>query len=108
MSAINETVLWAAVADRIGFYSKETAHQIPSIPGVYAWFLPLWLYRDKPDGFVETVQAVLRGDERQAGGGMGAKVEDHWETIDIRLRRLARCDVTEQFKQTWRAVQNDP
>lgn len=108
MSSINETVLWATVAERIGFFSKETAQQIPSIPGVYGWFIPLWMYRSEPVEFIDLVQAVVRAEEGQLNRELTARIEDRWENVDVRLLRSAKSGVTDQFQEDWRTVQSDP
>ena len=43
---ININDIWRNVSSQIGFFTKETATDIPEVPGIYGWFLPLWIYRD--------------------------------------------------------------
>jgi len=81
-SAINETVLWAAVASRIGFFSKETSHQIPAIPGIYAWFLPLWLYDSEPERFIALIQNVYLADDR-ASEGLQTRLEHLYRASNL-------------------------
>ena len=49
---------------RLGFYTKETREQIPTLPGCYAWFLPLWFYRSNLDDLMELVGRVLDYEQR--------------------------------------------
>lgn len=46
------------IHDKIKYYTSDTYHQIPSKPGVYAWFYPLRLKNSDMHGFIEDINKV--------------------------------------------------
>ena len=86
---------------RLGFYTKETKERIPEQPGCYAWFLPLWFYRSDLNELMQVVGDVLDYDnklEREANARFT------WESVKLRVRRVADIQATETIRSTWERV----
>ena len=48
------TDVWGSVEKRIGFNTFQTSKLIPEEPGIYGWFIPLWLPKN-----TENAQAYI-------------------------------------------------
>ena len=86
---------------RLGFYTKETRERIPEEPGCYAWFLPLWFYSSDLNELMQIVGDVLgydRKQEKEADAGFT------WESVKLRVRRVAKIRATETIHSTWERV----
>ena len=86
---------------RLGFYTIETKAGIPSIPGCYAWFLPLWIYNDNLSDLVKIVAKILNFDhdpEKQV------EVSFNWESIKMNVSRRAAIRTHESAQSTWERV----
>lgn len=86
---------------RLGFYTKESRNRIPEFPGCYAWFLPLWLYREDLDGLMQIVCGLLSYDkvpEKEVDAPFT------WESIKLRVRRRAEIRINDEIRTTWRRV----
>ena len=90
---------------RLGFYTKETRNSIPEFPGCYAWFLPLWLYREDLDELMRIVGDLLSYDK------VSEKEVDApftWESVKLRVRRCAEIRANDEIRAIWqRALAND-
>ena len=86
---------------RLGFYTKETKERIPEQPGCYAWFLPLWFYRSDLNDLMQIVGDVLSYDKKQE---KEAEAEFTWESVKLRVRRVAKIRATETIHSTWERV----
>ena len=90
---------------RLGFYTKESRNRIPEFPGCYAWFLPLWLYREDLDELMQIVCGLLSYDkipEKEVYAPFT------WESIKLRVRRCAEIRINDEIRTTWqRGLAND-
>ena len=87
---------------RLGFYTKDTKDRIPELPGCYAWFLPLWRYREDLDELTQLVNDVL--DYEQVPE-KEAELPFTWETVKLRARRATRIKGRNaQHVRTWKKV----
>ena len=93
------------VDGRLGFYTKDTSVRIPESPGCYAWFLPLWIYRDDLRDLMRLVGDLLSYDyptpERQTTARFS------WETLNLSVRRNADISLTDDICATWDDVIHD-
>ena len=90
---------------RLGFYTKETQHRIPETAGCYAWFVPLWLYRDDLDEFLRAVSALVNYEPNPE------KTVDapfNWERVRFLVRRDIDTSATERKRDTWSRALRDP
>lgn len=69
---------------RLGFYTRETKDRIPELPGCYAWFLPLWIYRTELADLMQIVGQVFDYEHKPE-----REVDLHfsWESVNLRARR---------------------
>ena len=89
---------------RLGFYTKETRNKIPEFPGCYAWFLPLWLYRNDLDDLMQVVSELLSYDRVSE-----KEVYAHftWESVKLRVRRCSEIRSTDGVRPTWQRILAD-
>ena len=86
---------------RLGFYTKETKERVPEQPGCYAWFLPLWFYRSDLNELMQVVGGVLNYDKKLE---REANARFTWESVKLRVRRVAEIQATETIRSTWERV----
>ena len=101
MSHLNVFRELAGRDSRIGFYTKETGHQIPAAGGCYAWFLPLWFYRDDLDALLSVIGELLSYDPDPE------KTLDapfNWERVGVRVRRYVDMAATSGQHEAWRRI----
>lgn len=92
------------VDSRLGFYTSESSDRIPEIPGCYAWFLPLWIYRDDVDKMMKFVGDLLNYEKNQERQ-LDARFT--WDSVKLRLHRNVDVQISNQNRATWRKVIND-
>ena len=86
---------WNDVSENIGFYTKETSFNIPESPGIYAWFIPLWLYNDDVYELIKFVKDAMlydsdikqRNKPFQGSSERESKIDFNWDYIDIKLKK---------------------
>ena len=87
--------IWNDVSSSIGFYTKETAYNIPDAPGIYAWVVPLWMYSNDVYELVKFVQGAMlydsdsksRKTEHKGKSEREGRVEFNWDYLDITLKK---------------------
>ena len=87
-----------SVDGRLGFYTKETRREVPELPGCYAWFLPLWFYRENLDELMRVVGELVAYDqvsEREVD------VPFTWESVNLQVRRDVSFQATDDVRATW-------
>jgi hypothetical protein len=100
---------WDDLATSVGFYTSSTSRRIPEMPGIYAWFLPLWLYRTDLEQLLQTVLGVFRYDAKSKGVASTENMHRlTWEEWRVGLKRefAVKCPpaITDQWNS---AMQND-
>ena len=90
---------------RLGFYTNETRHRIPELPGCYAWYLPLWCYDHDLDRLIRLVRGVLDyepGKEQETG------VQFNWDAVRLVVSRESTHEVVPSARETWnRLMRNE-
>ena len=89
---------------RLGFYTKETAEEIPERPGCYAWLLPLWLYCTDFDELMGIVGNVIGYEQESV---KGVDVPFTWDTVKLQVGRAVRTITRERTLETWEKVLAD-
>lgn len=90
---------------RLGFYTRETQHKIPEGPGCYAWFLPLWCYRDDLADMIDLVGGVFDYESKPE---LEVEASFTWDVINLRVRRDSTTQVTSMMRDTWARIRSDP
>ena len=88
----------------LGFYTKETKDKIPELPGCYAWFLPLWLYRSNLDELIQLVGRVL---DYEPDPEKHVIAPFNWQSIKLRIRREPSLHTSRSIRATWDRVLAD-
>ena len=103
------TDIWRDVAKSIKFYTKETASMIPERPGIYGWFLPLWLYKDDIKELVKIISKLYLYDAKSRGVPERKSESDfNWEKILITLTKSYKTDFSEDLQRNWDMFIDDP
>ena len=106
MTHLNVFRNFGSVDGRLGFYTKETRKAVPELPGCYAWFLPLWFYRQNLDELMHIVGKLVAYDhvsEREVD------VPFTWDSVNLRVRRDAAFHATDDVRATWNNIcANEP
>ena len=79
MRTLNVFRDWTRAGGQLGFYTKYTKDRIPPVDGCYAWFLPLWIYREDLEQQLDVLDRLFRYDpdpERQVDAVF------NWEASD--------------------------
>lgn len=93
-----------SVDGRLGFYTKETRNEVPELPGCYAWFLPLWFYREDLDQLMQIVGKLVAYDQVSE---KEVDVPFTWESVNLRVRRNAAFQATDDVRATWSKIYTD-
>ena len=89
---------------RLGFYTKETRDSIPDSSGCYAWFLPLWFYRDDLDELMRIVGELLHYRSEDA---KEAVADFTWESVLLNVRHRVEARPTQTLRSTWQRAMSD-
>ena len=93
-----------SVDGRLGFYTKETRKPVPKLPGCYAWFLPLWFYRENLDELMHIVGKLVAYDQLSE---REVDVPFTWDSVNFRVRRDAAFHATDDVRATWNNICTD-
>jgi len=99
--------IWNDVSSNIGFYTKETAYSIPTSPGIYAWFIPLWMYNNDVYDLVELVQGAMlydsdsrqRDSQYQGESERAGEIDFNWDLIEVKLKKRFKLKNLPDLKQ---------
>lgn len=95
--------VWRKAQDEFGFYTVDRFSQVPTGPGVYAWFYPLKLSSKDLETFVNQVDGVLRF-ERSAKNerNFTGILNSDWYKFQVSLTPgLSLKRITSQTKDFW-------
>lgn len=106
--------LWGNVTQNIGFYTKETSSKIPNRPGIYAWYLPLWVYWKDMRQFMRLMHQIQTFD-----AGVGAERSAHpkepksqvwfnWDYVEISVKKGVRQPNYTEWAPKWDQMLGDP
>ena len=90
---------------RLGVYTIETSGSIPTYPGCYAWFLPLWFYSDEFDKLISTICGFL---SYEPGSEKATTVDFTRDRLDIHLSKSPIIRLVDEYRQTWNDAISDP
>ena len=91
---------------RLGFYTKATHDRIPENPGCYAWFLPLWLYRDDLNDLVRLVSSLL---DFEPDPDQQADVDFNWQSVELHVRHATRlAPAADTARAAWDSLLANP
>lgn len=94
--------VWLDVSKRIYFFTKETCEQIPEKPGIYAWFIPLWLYKEDILELLDVLNEILLYDSECKGvPEKTVDVQFNWSPIKVSLTKTYATSIGEELKQKW-------
>lgn len=104
---VNE--IWLDVGKRIHFYTKETRSLIPEKAGIYAWFIPLYLFTEDIEEFLSVINGYLLYDSYCKG--IPEKEEAFkfsWHNVDVRLRQSYYNSISPELVSSWKKLIADP
>lgn len=106
---VNLADIWRDVGRRIGFFTKETRNQIPDQPGIYGWFLPLWLYREDLEGLLRLIE-TLHLYEPGTGGVARSdlEVELNWDSFAMSIQRQSAAKASTAKRDKWESALKHP
>jgi len=82
----------------LGFYTFQSMDDIPEQPGCYAWMLPLWIFHQELDPFLESVTNLLNREKSTA------KLTFNWDSVALNAVRKTDSDATEGKTTTWNTL----
>lgn len=97
--------VWKKANEQIGFYTKDNFENIPSLPGVYAWFYPLRITSDKLSDFLKQVSFILNYDAVNAGlPSRTNEVIYNWEKLIIKIETANLDADYSRYENTWKKL----
>ena len=88
-------------SSRLGFHTSESSDKIPETAGCYAWMLPLWVYDENLEQFLDVVSKVLNHEPNPI---VDAKARFSWEDVLLRVSKLPRTKPTQTKIDTWEKI----
>lgn len=101
--------VWRAIGAEVGFYYEANFDEVPSSPGVYAWFYPLRVISRSQEGlqqFVENVQAILNYDPGDKGPPKRElSITFTWWSLSMVASRAPKpFQFSEPFRRAWTEI----
>lgn len=104
------TDLWRSVEKRIGFNTFQTSKLIPEEPGVYGWFIPLWLPEntENAQAYISRIGQYFLYDSTIEGvAEKKTDIKFSWEAFELNLKRKLKSETTEELERLWSNMMND-
>tara|TARA_Y100001934_G_C12290293_1_gene744474 strand:+ start:129 stop:776 length:648 start_codon:yes stop_codon:yes gene_type:complete len=96
--------------DRVGFYLYENREDIPSSPGMYGWFVPLWLASQDIEEFTQIINAYFDyepGDTEVST--KSAIVKFNWYDTKLEVSKAQRrTHVNDKVRASWEQMLQSP
>lgn len=109
MTNLND--IWRDVHKRLGFFTSQNRKAIPDAPGIYGWFLPLWLFSEDIDDYINLIQGFYCYDPGSKDGHnypkRTADMEFHWDRYEVSLQRRPQMVASEAIRGKWDDMKND-
>jgi hypothetical protein len=106
---MNIVDVWRDVTQRISFHTKETSYEIPEASGIYAWFIPLWIYTDDLNGLLRLVNSIHLYDPISKGEPVcSVPAKFNWDTIQVQLRRYFDSNISDDLSGKWQEMLIEP
>lgn len=86
---------------RLAFYTSETAHKIPEAPGCYAWFVPLWIYRDDLTALMTVVRDLRTYDDQPE---REVQADFTWQSVGLVVSRSEPVRPSPGAEATWKRL----
>ena len=102
--------LWVKLTtEHIGFYTFRRSDQIPTCPGVYAWFLPLRL-RGEPEEFLTKARLIFSYDSGSQGPARWESTEAgfRWDPLHVQISRQIRITQSTAQGNLWNVLRDAP
>jgi len=102
--------LWLNVTEKIGFYPPGSCQNIPDAPGIYAWYLPLWIYFDDMEEFVSFVQSVSFYPGEDNEGELiknRSRIDFRWDGVEVDVKKTPKTPNYENWGVKWDAMMGD-
>ncbi|HIE48484.1 MAG TPA: hypothetical protein EYP94_00040 [Gammaproteobacteria bacterium] len=95
---MDQIKIWNNVSENIKFFTLKTSDMIPETSGIYAWFLPLWLFQKDINKTLDFVQAAMVYDSQESmrktdfqGKSQRQKtVEFNWDAVNVNLKKTPK------------------
>ncbi len=104
--------VWRNVSKNIGFHTKETRALVPEAPGIYAWFVPLWLYEPEADDlelYIKKIQEIFLYDAGREGPAISSALVDfNWELLEVNVERTAKREPGTWPRKRWQKMTSEP
>lgn len=108
MSEAHLEDLWRDIGTRISVFTASTAADIPSSPGVYGWFVPLWKFSNDLEELLQTIGRIQSFDWASRGPPVReSKVKLPWSEVELELRSQPRFRLTGPMRTAWRDLHTD-
>lgn len=103
--------IWRTIGDEVGFFYEANFDEVPSSPGIYAWFYPLRILSRSEDElarFVSNVQALLNYDavDRAAPSREAELPMSWWSWSIVAGKKPKPFHLSAPFKQAWIQIAN--
>ena len=101
--------VWRSLGDRIGFYTKETKDRIPEVPGIYAWFLPLWIYDNSIERLIDVLDRITLYDADCKGPPQKSVVARfRWDELGLQVTKHGIKPLPDGKEEPWADLLQDP
>ncbi len=102
--------VWRSYSKDANVYHKYTFSDIPTSPGIYAWFYPLRLSDDELTSFIKEMNMVLKFDSFAGGTAVGtAEIEFAWRRVGIEATLTPKtAQLACSVEDSWKKIRSDP
>jgi hypothetical protein len=102
--------VWKTFGRTIGIHWKSTFDDLPSSPGVYAWFYPLRVTSHDLDAFLNEVRQIHLYDARTRGRpGYSGTARVGWSAVNWRLEMdNPDSDIIGTARTVWQMLSSNP
>jgi len=100
--------VWGDISSYIQVYTARNFDDVPSSPGIYAWYYPIKLPSSNIEDLSLELSSVLNYDSKlKSDKDRMGNIEFNWKNIEVNLKEKHNDSFPPRIKEHWEEFKND-
>ncbi len=100
--------VWRDISKYINIYTSKNFDDVPSKPGVYAWFYPIELPSMNIGDLAVELSSILNYDSKLKDEPCNKEVIPfNWKDTEVRIKEIPHSSFSQETHEKWDKISND-